>query len=139
MKTTEEWFETLNEKYREKALKNMTSPKAKHQSLLGAISNGFDWNKSFEGSDFWMQAFREVRSGVYAPVETNEEMDLEVVPETENTKSESQKSKKETIIIEPSQTFANNQGVDAQIKNKSSLSDKNVYNSLEEMNFSTKK
>lgn len=64
MKTTKEWFETLDEEYRDKALKNMTSPEAKHFSLLGAISNGFDWNNSIEGSQFWTRVFKEIKTGV---------------------------------------------------------------------------
>ena len=52
MKTTKEWFETLDEEYRDKALKNMTSPSSKHFSLLGAISNGFDWENSIEGLNY---------------------------------------------------------------------------------------
>jgi len=65
MKTTKEWFESLDEKYREKALKNMTSPESVHASLLGAISNGFDWVKSVEGTEFWKKAFIQIRDGVY--------------------------------------------------------------------------
>jgi hypothetical protein len=64
MKTTKEWFETLDEEYRDKALKNMTSPNAKHFSLLGAISNGFNWKNSLEGSNYWKKVFREIKTGV---------------------------------------------------------------------------
>jgi hypothetical protein len=64
MKTTKEWFETLDEEYRDKALKNMTSPNTKHFSLLGAISNGFDWKNSIEGLNYWKKVFREIKTGV---------------------------------------------------------------------------
>jgi hypothetical protein len=64
MKTTKEWFETLDEEYRDKALKNMTSPNTKHFSLLGAISNGFDWKNSLEGLNYWKKVFREIKTGV---------------------------------------------------------------------------
>jgi len=64
MKTTKEWFETLDKQYRDKALKNMTSPNTKHFSLLGAISNGFDWKNSIEGLNYWKKVFREIKTGV---------------------------------------------------------------------------
>ena len=64
MKTTKEWFETLDKEYRDNALKNMTSPNTKHFSLLGAISNGFDWKNSKEGLNYWKKVFREIKTGV---------------------------------------------------------------------------
>ena len=130
MKTTEEWYETLNEKYRERALKNMTNPKAKHHSLLGAISNGFDWNKSLEGSEFWMQAFREVRSGVYEPVEEIKVMETAEVTKTEISEPKSLEKKIDEKIDEI---------VEPVVKNITTLENFNMYNSLEEMNFSIKK
>jgi len=130
MKTTEEWYETLNEKYRERALKNMTNPKAKHHSLLGAISNGFDWNKSLEGSEFWMQAFREVRSGVYEPVEEIKVMETVEVTKTEISEPKSLEKKIDEKIDEI---------VEPVVKNITTLENFNMYNSLEEMNFSIKK
>ena len=63
MKTTEEWFNELNEAYKDKALKNMTDPKAEHYTLAGAISNGFTWNDTPEGKDYWNGVFREVMYG----------------------------------------------------------------------------
>ena len=130
METTEEWYETLNEKYRERALKNMTSPKAKHHSLLGAISNGFDWNKSLEGSEFWMQAFREVRSGVYEAVEEIKVMETAEVTKTEISEPKSLEKKIDEKIDEI---------VEPVVKNITTLENFNMYNSLEEMNFSIKK
>ena len=63
MKTTEEWFNELKEDYRAKALKNMTNPKAEHYSLAGAISNGFAWQETPEGKDYWNGVFREIMYG----------------------------------------------------------------------------
>jgi hypothetical protein len=63
MKTTEEWFNQLNEAYKDKALKNMTDAKAEHYSLAGAISNGFVWSDTPEGKDYWNGVFREVMYG----------------------------------------------------------------------------
>jgi hypothetical protein len=63
MKTTQEWFEQLPEDYRGKALKNMIDPTAEHYSLAGAISNGFVWNDTPEGKDYWNGVFREVMYG----------------------------------------------------------------------------
>ena len=63
MKTTEEWFNQLNEAYKDKALKNMTDAKAEHYSLAGAISNGFVWLDTPEGKDYWNGVFREVMYG----------------------------------------------------------------------------
>jgi hypothetical protein len=63
MKTTEEWFNELNEAYKDKALKNMTDPKSEHYTLAGAISNGFSWNDTPEGKDYWNGVFREVMYG----------------------------------------------------------------------------
>ncbi len=63
MKTTEEWFNQLNEAYKDKALKNMTDPKSEHYTLAGAISNGFVWNDTPEGKDYWNGVFREVMYG----------------------------------------------------------------------------
>ena len=63
MKTTEEWFNQLNEAFKDKALKNMTDPKDEHYSLAGAISNGFVWNDTPEGKDYWNGVFREVMYG----------------------------------------------------------------------------
>lgn len=135
MKTTEEWYETLNEKYRERALKNMTSPRSKHHSLLGAISNGFDWNKSTEGSEFWIQAFREIRSGVYAPVEETVVVETIQVAKTEISEPKSVEKKVEKPIDEIKKI----DNVETVVKNKTTLENANVYNSLEEMNLSTKK
>ena len=63
MKTTQEWFNELNKDYREKALKNMMDPKTEHFSLAGAISNGFVWDQTPEGKDYWNGVFREVMYG----------------------------------------------------------------------------
>ena len=63
MKTTEEWFNELKEDYRDKALKNMKSPKTEHYSLAGAISNGFAWQETPEGKDYWNGVFREIMYG----------------------------------------------------------------------------
>jgi hypothetical protein len=63
MKTTEEWFNSLKEDYRAKALNNMKNPKAEHFSLAGAISNGFDWKETPEGKDYWNSVFREIMYG----------------------------------------------------------------------------
>jgi hypothetical protein len=63
MKTTEEWFNELNEAYKDKALKNMTDPKAEHYTLAGAVSNGFVWSETPEGKDYWNGVFREVMYG----------------------------------------------------------------------------
>ncbi len=63
MKTTEEWFNQLHEDYRDKALKNMVNPEAEHYSLAGAISNGFVWDSTLEGKDYWNGVFREVMYG----------------------------------------------------------------------------
>lgn len=63
MKTTEEWFNELNEDYKGKALKNMIDPKSEHYSLAGAISNGFVWSDTPEGKDYWNGVFREVMYG----------------------------------------------------------------------------
>ena len=135
MKTTEEWYGTLNEKYRERALKNMTNPKAKHHSLLGAISNGFDWNRSVEGSEFWIQAFREIRSGVYEPVEESKVLETVEVTKTEISAPKLIDDKVENPIGEIKKT----DDIETVVKNKITLENTTVYNSLEEMNFSTKK
>ena len=63
MKTTEEWLNQLPEDYRDKALKNMIDPKAEHYSLAGAISNGFVWDSTPEGRDYWNGVFRELMYG----------------------------------------------------------------------------
>lgn len=63
MKTTEEWFNELNEAYKDKALKNMIDSKSEHYSLAGAISNGFVWGDTPEGKDYWNGVFREVMYG----------------------------------------------------------------------------
>jgi hypothetical protein len=63
MKTTEEWFNELKEDYRDKALKNMKSPKTEHYSLAGAVSNGFAWQETPEGKDYWNGVFREIMYG----------------------------------------------------------------------------
>jgi len=63
MRTTEEWFNELKDDYREKALKNMKSPKTEHYSLAGAISNGFVWTETPEGKDYWNSVFREIMYG----------------------------------------------------------------------------
>jgi hypothetical protein len=77
MKTTQEWFEQLSEVYKDKALKNMIDPKAQHYSLAGAISNGFVWEETPEGKDYWNGVFRELMYG--------EEFDpkLYIVPNSE--------------------------------------------------------
>jgi hypothetical protein len=95
MKTTEEWFNQLNEAYKDKALKNMTSPKAEHFSLAGAISNGFNWNDTPEGKDYWNGVFREIMYGEkFEPVQTIEPKDsviesglIEINDVSENKKS----------------------------------------------------
>jgi len=63
MKTTEEWFNQLDEAYKEKALKNMLHPTDLHYSLQGAISNGFIWEETPEGKEYWNGVFREVMYG----------------------------------------------------------------------------
>jgi len=126
MKTTKEWFETLDEKYKDKALKNMTAPLSKHHSLLGAISNGFDWNKSQEGIDYWKQVFREIRFGI-TPVE--EEKTPQVIeskvdePKPLELKISENTSEEETIVkpsyspINLSQISSLNE-LDFSVKNK---------------------
>lgn len=81
MKTTQEWFEQLPEDYRGKALKNMIDPTAEHYSLAGAISNGFVWNDTPEGKDYWNGVFREVMYGEkFTPIE---KIEVEMIQETE--------------------------------------------------------
>lgn len=63
MKNTKEWFESLDEKYKTKALKNMTRSEDLHSTLAGAISNGFVWKDTPEGHDFWNSVFRELMYG----------------------------------------------------------------------------
>jgi hypothetical protein len=95
MKTTEEWFNQLNEAYKDKALKNMTDPKSEHYTLAGAISNGFVWSDTPEGKDYWNGVFREVMYGEkFEPVLTIEPKDsiiesglIEVNDVSENKKS----------------------------------------------------
>ena len=92
MKTTEEWFNELNEVYKDKALKNMADPKAEHYTLAGAISNGFTWSNTPEGKDYWNGVFREVMYGEkFEPILTIEpkdsviESDLVEVPKKKKT------------------------------------------------------
>jgi hypothetical protein len=81
MKTTEEWFNELNEAYKDKALKNMTDAKAEHYTLAGAISNGFSWNDTPEGKDYWNGVFREVMYGEkFEPILTIESKDSVIEP-----------------------------------------------------------
>jgi len=95
MKTTEEWFNQLNEAYKDKALKNMTDPNSEHYTLAGAISNGFVWSDTPEGKDYWNGVFREVMYGEkFEPVLTIEPKDsiiesglIEVNDVSENKKS----------------------------------------------------
>ena len=63
MKKTKEWLETLDKKYRDKALKNMTKADDLHSTLAGAVSNGFVWDDTPEGHDFWNGVFRELMWG----------------------------------------------------------------------------
>jgi hypothetical protein len=63
MKTTQEWFNLLKDDHKDKALKNMKNAKTEHYSLAGAISNGFTWEETPEGKDYWNKVFREVMYG----------------------------------------------------------------------------
>jgi hypothetical protein len=92
MKTTEEWFNQLNEAYKEKALKNMKDSKAEHYTLAGAISNGFVWSETPEGKDYWNGVFREVMYGekfelvlTIEPKDSIIESDLVEVPKKKKT------------------------------------------------------
>jgi hypothetical protein len=92
MKTTEEWFNQLNEAYKEKALENMKDSKAEHYTLAGAISNGFVWSETPEGKDYWNGVFREVMYGekfelvlTIEPKDSIIESDLVEVPKKKKT------------------------------------------------------
>lgn len=81
MKTTEEWFNELKIDYREKALNNMVNPKMEHYSLAGAISNGFVWEKTPEGKDYWNGVFRELMYGEkFDPLQITILEKIDVVP-----------------------------------------------------------
>ena len=131
MKTTKEWFETLDEKYREKALKNMTSPTAKHFSLLGAISNGFDWNRSQEGTEYWTKVFREIKTGV--PFQ-DEKPEVDQVLNTEEVKVS-----KEVKSIETSKDKVVEKATDVSTETVNKVNPITSLNSLDELNLSTKK
>lgn len=63
MKNTQEWFSLLKEEHKDKALKNMKNPQTDHYSLAGAISNGFVWEDTPEGKDYWNKVYREIMYG----------------------------------------------------------------------------
>ena len=99
MKTTEEWFNELNEAYKDKALKNMTYPKAEHFSLAGAISNGFSWNDTPEGKDYWNGVFREIMYGEkFEPVPTIEPKDSVIESGVIEVKDEPKKKKSQNLL-----------------------------------------
>lgn len=55
-KTSKEWLETLPSPYKELAVYNCLTighPTGIAMNLRGAISGGFDWNKSAQGATFW--------------------------------------------------------------------------------------
>lgn len=85
MKKTKEWFETLDKKYRDKALKNMTRADDLHSTLAGAISNGFTWDETPEGHDFWNSVFRELMWG--KKFEVTESKTNEIINETPKIES----------------------------------------------------
>lgn len=103
MKTTEEWFNQLHEDYRDRALKNMIDPKAEHFSLAGAISNGFVWDNTPEGKDYWNGVFRELMYGEkFDPIsliETESLVDNKEV-QTKYVLTEEIKAEKEVLTIE---------------------------------------
>ena len=99
MKTTEEWFNQLNEAYKDKALKNMTSPKAEHFSLAGAISNGFNWNDTPEGKDYWNGVFREIMYGEkFEPSLTIKPKDSVIGSGVIEVKDEPKKKKSQNLL-----------------------------------------
>jgi len=106
MKKTEEWFNELNEAYKDKALKNMIDPSAEHFTLAGAISNGFVWSDTPEGKDYWNGVFREVMYGEkFEPVLTIEPKDsviesglVEVPKKKKSVKSEDIEEKSKNLF-----------------------------------------
>jgi hypothetical protein len=105
MKTTEEWFNQLNEAYKDKALKNMTDPKAEHYTLAGAVSNGFVWSETPEGKDYWNGVFREVMYGEkFEPKSDIVESTLVEVPKKKKSVKSEEDSKKSHNLFEDFKT-----------------------------------
>jgi hypothetical protein len=107
MKTTEEWFNQLPEDYRDKALKNMIDPSAQHYTLAGAVSNGFVWDSTPEGKDYWNGVFRELMYGEkFEPTLTIQTEDsiiesgLIEVKDTDKKNPSTTDTKPETILVE---------------------------------------
>ena len=99
MKTTEEWFNELNEAYKDKALKNMIDSKAEHYSLAGAISNGFVWGDTPEGKDYWNGVFREVMYGEkFEPSLTIKPKDSVIESGVIEVKDEPKKKKSQNLL-----------------------------------------
>lgn len=109
MKTTQEWFDQLPEDYRDKAFKNMIDANAQHYTLAGAISNGFVWDSTPEGKDYWNGVFREIMYGekfepnfAIKPVHSIIESGLVEINETSDYVQPRTENKNEDILVETS-------------------------------------
>jgi len=117
MKTTKEWFETLDERIREKALKNMTKPDDQHPNIVSALANGFNWNTSPEGIDYWNKALvrhvLETQGNISPNTNKNFKTLEDNLSESQNNKQIKEDTKENKIILTnvseevPSETVKN--------------------------------
>jgi hypothetical protein len=69
MKTVEEHFKTLPDGYRERALANLPRGNvSEYETLMEAISYGFDWLESPEGEDFWFEVHNHFSRTIPTPL-----------------------------------------------------------------------
>lgn len=74
MKTISEWFETLHEPVRSKALKNYDGRVEKTADLKAAIYEAFSWHDTPEGFQYWMDRYTEVaESNLPKPYDPNKD------------------------------------------------------------------
>jgi hypothetical protein len=77
MKTTIEWFNTLQEPYRTQAIVNCKESKAKekHSSIEEAIMKGLHWKNTLQGYAYWEEVYNDAKSFIKS---TNSQIVYEV-------------------------------------------------------------
>lgn len=128
MKTTLEWFNELNDKYKENALRNMINPDHEHYSLAGAVSNGFVWENTPEGKSYWNGVFREIMYGEkFEPNTTNQ---ISVVKSSNDVLISPSKKTQKSKNKESENVITNDQIFDNQIKEHKVENDIDPDNSI---------